>query len=79
MKKKTCLDCLYCKVSARSTVNCRLCFCSQKKVQVRHKEKYWLMKKLCGEFADMTGRKPLKFNFPTHNRRSLLEAKTNRK
>jgi hypothetical protein len=45
----------------------------------RHKEAYWLVKKLCGKFEDMTGRKPFKFNFPTHNRRSLLEAKTNRK
>jgi len=77
--QKTCLDCLNCKVSAKSTPNCRLCFCSLKENQIRHKEKYWLKNKLCDFFEDMSGRKPLKFIFPTHNRRSLLEAKTNRK
>lgn len=54
MKEKTCLDCLFCKVSAISTPNCRLCFCSQKKVQERHKEPYWQKKKLCGVFVDMS-------------------------
>jgi len=77
--QKTCLDCLHCKVSAKSTAKCRLCFCAMSTKKERHKEAYWLVKKLCGYFEDMTGRKPFKFNFPTHNRRSLLEAKTNRK
>ena len=77
--QKTCLDCLYCKVSARSTVNCRLCFCSQTAKKERHKEPYWLNKKPCVDFEDMSGRKPFKFTFPTHNRRSLLSARTNRK
>jgi len=76
--QKTCLDCLFCKVSAKSTVNCRLCFCSQSTKKERHKEAYWLVKKLCGNFEDMSGRKPFKKIFPTHLRPSLLSAKTNR-
>jgi hypothetical protein len=52
-KKQICLDCLYCKVSAKSTVNNRLCFCSKNEKQQRHKEPYWLVKKVCQDFEDM--------------------------
>jgi hypothetical protein len=52
--KKTCLDCLNCKVSAKSTDKCRLCFCSETKKKINRKETYWLTKKLCVEFEDMT-------------------------
>ena len=52
--KKNCLDCLHCKVSAQSTAKCRLCFCEEKEKKVRHKEFYWLNKKPCDEFSDMT-------------------------
>ena len=52
-KKQTCLDCLHCKVSAKSTVNRRLCFCAKGKKEVRHREPFWLAKKLCEEFENM--------------------------
>jgi len=52
--KKTCLDCLHCKVSANSTEDCRLCFCSLSKLKERHKEKYWYKKTPCKKFFDMT-------------------------
>jgi hypothetical protein len=76
MKKRTCLDCLYCKVSARSTTNCRLCFCERKEIQERHKENYWFGKKPCDDFEDMAGVKPFRNNFPFHFRRPLLSART---
>ena len=53
-KKRTCIDCLYCRVSRMSTEKKRLLFCSEKKKQVNHTEKYWLTKKPCDEFEDMT-------------------------
>ena len=62
--KKTCLDCLNCKVSAKSTDKCRLCFCSQTKNKERHKENYWLDKKLCDEFEDMSENKAYTLVFP---------------
>jgi len=74
--QRTCLDCLYCKVSARSTANCRLCFC-EKKGNERHKEQFWQNKKPCSDFEDMSGNKPFRFNFPVHFRRQLLSARTN--
>ena len=52
-KKGTCLDCLHCKVSAKSTANNRLCFCSETEKKKRHKEPYWLAKKVCQEFEDV--------------------------
>jgi hypothetical protein len=53
VKKETCLDCLYCKVSAKSTANNRLYFCTETVKPKRHKEPYWLVKKVCQEFEDM--------------------------
>jgi hypothetical protein len=60
-KKETCLDCLHCKVSAKSTEKRRLCFCIMAKKEVRHREPFWLAKKVCGEFESMItpSRKPL--------------------
>ena len=52
--KKTCLDCLYCKVSKKSTKNCRLCYCSETMKKERHKERYWLARNVCKKFEDMT-------------------------
>ena len=57
--KKTCVDCFHCKVSAKSTKKCRLCFCSESKNQKRHKEAYWQKKKVCKNFVDMDDRRPL--------------------
>ena len=51
--EKNCLDCLYCKVSAK-TKEVRLCFCAKTKSKERHKEPFWLEKKLCKRFEDMT-------------------------
>ena len=53
-KKKSCFDCLYCKVSAASTEKCRFCFCSKAKKKIMHKANYWLSKKLCKKFDDMS-------------------------
>jgi hypothetical protein len=57
-KNKTCFDCLNCKVSAKSTEKCRMCFCAitkkEKDKEIRHKEAFWLKKKLCIKFVDMT-------------------------
>ena len=52
-KKKQCVDCLHCKVSAKSTRNQRLCYCAESKKRERHREMYWLSKKVCTEFYDM--------------------------
>jgi hypothetical protein len=53
-EKKTCLDCLNCKVSANSTENRRLCYCVETKRKATHTDLYWINKKLCDEFEDMT-------------------------
>jgi len=52
-KKQTCLDCLHCKVSSRSTLKNKLCFCAEKEKRIRHRELYWLARKVCHEFEDM--------------------------
>jgi len=71
---KTCFDCLYCKVSSKSTKNCRLCFCSQTDTKVRHRELYWLNKKTCDGFVDMTEKTLLVFHktIPATNKRKPL-------
>jgi hypothetical protein len=59
---KTCFDCLHCKVSANSTEKNRLCFCDETEKKVRHKDLYWLNKKVCKKFEDMSDpekRRPL--------------------
>ena len=59
--KKTCLDCLHCKVSASSKNNCRWCFCSASKNQLRYQEIYWQTKrKVCKKFDDMTVVEPVR-------------------
>jgi hypothetical protein len=55
-KNKTCIDCLHCKVSAKSTANDRLCYCAKEGKQVRHREAFWLGKKVCEEFYGMGSR-----------------------
>ena len=57
--KNTCVDCFQCKVSAKSTKKCRLCYCVATKNQKRHKETYWQQKKVCKNFVDMSDRRPL--------------------
>ncbi len=52
--KKTCADCLHCKVSSMSTKNCRFCFCSQMKHIENRLEVYWNRKPVCKKFNDMT-------------------------
>jgi hypothetical protein len=52
-KNRTCLDCLHCKVSAKSTVNNRLCYCGKVENARNHKELYWLVKKICNAFESM--------------------------
>jgi hypothetical protein len=53
-EKKSCVDCLYCKVSAKSTKNNRLIYCAETKKKENHKEPYWLVKTVCKKFEDMT-------------------------
>jgi ribosomal protein L34E len=52
-KHQSCIDCLHCKVSVKSMVNRRLCFCAMSKTKKRHQEPYWLGKKTCEDFDDM--------------------------
>ena len=52
-KMKMCLDCLHCKVSAKATEKNRLYFCAETPKRERHREAYWLAKKVCAEFDDM--------------------------
>jgi hypothetical protein len=55
-KKKTCIDCLHCKVSAKSTVNVRLCYCAKEGKEKQYREPFWSEKKVCGEFDNMGSR-----------------------
>jgi hypothetical protein len=55
-KKKTCLDCLHCKVSAKSMVSMRLCYCDKEGKEVQPQEPYWSEKNVCGEFKSMRER-----------------------
>ena len=52
-KKKTCFDCLHCKVSAVKVENKTYYFCAMKKNRMCKEAKYWLEKKLCMKFDDM--------------------------
>ena len=52
-KQKTCIDCLHCKLSKKSTEKRKLCFCSETKKKITRNEAYWLEKKSCNEFEDM--------------------------
>jgi len=51
--KKSCIDCLHCKVCAMSTKNSRLCFCSKTKNKERDLEIFWRNKNVCKKFVDM--------------------------
>jgi len=53
--RKTCCDCLHCKVSVKTTKNCTLCFCAETENKELHKEPYWQKKPLCKKFEDMGG------------------------
>jgi hypothetical protein len=52
-KKRSCVDCLLCKVSKMSNDKCRLCYCSGKKTRIIHQESYWLKKTVCQKFKGM--------------------------
>ena len=52
-ENRTCLDCLYCKVSVKSTKNCMLCFCEKTINKAKHKEPYWVKNHMCIQFEDM--------------------------
>jgi hypothetical protein len=72
--KKACVDCLYCKVSAKSTFDCRLCYCSQNNNKTTHKEMYWVKKNVCEKFVNMPWKSTLLRIFPIKkvNERKLL-------
>jgi hypothetical protein len=69
-KNKTCIDCLHCKVSAKSTDNKRLCYCAKEGKEARQEEPHWLEKKVCGEFVSMGSRITI---LPRASRRPLLK------
>jgi hypothetical protein len=50
---KCCVDCLHCKVSAKSTDKVRLCFCDETANRKLHREMFWLSKVPCRKFDDM--------------------------
>jgi hypothetical protein len=52
-KEESCLDCLYCKVSATSTAYKRLYYCAKGNRETRLPETFWLTKKVCTEFENM--------------------------
>jgi hypothetical protein len=52
--RKSCLDCLHCKVSAKSTEKHTYCYCIKSKKRQNHNSTYWLTKKLCKDFDDDT-------------------------
>jgi len=51
---KKCTDCLNCKVSIISTKQNRLCYCSQAKKKKCFSLTYWVTKKVCKYFNDMS-------------------------
>ena len=53
-QRKSCGDCLHCKVYAWSTENCRLCFCTEIGKKAVILEHYWLKKSVCRKFEDMS-------------------------
>jgi len=73
--KKTCLDCLHCKVSALSFENCRVCFCEMSEKQKEHKEIFWYNKTPCEAFFDMTENTLLVIKTTTNRRLPLLRSK----
>ena len=53
-KEKNCVDCLHCKVSVKSTENCRLCFCAEIGRKAVLDVVYWFNKPICLKFNDMS-------------------------
>jgi hypothetical protein len=53
INRRTCIDCLYCKVSVKSTADKRLCYCGMEETVKTHKEVYWFTKKVCNAFENM--------------------------
>jgi len=52
--KKTCLDCLHCKVLCISKKYDMLCYCSMSKNKEPNLDIYWSEKKMCKNFSDMS-------------------------
>jgi hypothetical protein len=52
-KERSCVDCLHCKVSVKSTDKNRLCYCVMAEKVKDRKELYWSVKKTCNTFAGM--------------------------
>jgi hypothetical protein len=69
-ERQTCLDCLHCKVSAKSTDEKRLCYCAVSTGRKTHRELYWAKKKLCKGFDSMDS--PVE-TAPRNFRRALLK------
>jgi hypothetical protein len=53
-EKKSCVDCLHCKVSKDSTKNNRVCFCAKRKQKKYEPEFFWKNKSVCKNFEDMS-------------------------
>jgi hypothetical protein len=69
-KKQNCIDCLHCKVSAKSTPAMRLCYCAKEKKEALFLEPFWSEKNVCGEFDGMDSRIKTPIRVP---RRPLLK------
>lgn len=52
-KRKTCVDCLHCKVCAKSIFNGTECFCEVKRTKKNCKVTYWQKRDVCKKFDDM--------------------------
>jgi hypothetical protein len=52
-KNRTCIDCLHCKVSIKSTANNRLCYCAKERKETQPQDPFWSERKVCGEFSGM--------------------------
>jgi len=53
-EKRKCTDCLHCKVSVKSSEECRLCFCTEVGRKAVLQEFYWRNKSVCHNFEDMS-------------------------
>ena len=53
-KKRNCTDCLHCKVCAMTYINTRICFCSKEKNKQYDLETFWITKKVCKKFEDIS-------------------------
>jgi hypothetical protein len=52
-EKRKCVDCLHCKVVAKSSKGNMFCVCKKRKNKIPHLEIFWEKKNVCQCFNDM--------------------------